>query len=195
MKLKELIDKIDIDAVIANDPGKCELHGLFELFDIEHYINYDKADEQDRLFSGHIITWCCTDSWVGLRVYVFDREVVALSTQVGRKYDQVFSWVSPDAYNKVKQFCQSLIEQQESEFDLINFEEEIEDTYTIYYSGGLIPHIHKTANLNGEVVKVIGNANKSDYISKKVNIEHGDGSITVENIESLKFPLMLTKEH
>lgn len=126
MKLKELIERIDVDAIIADECSTILERSIFYAVGVDTAdLNYDRLDEQRRLFCNHIITWYCTDSWVGLMVYVFDREVVALSKQIGRKYDREFGWVSQDAYDKVKEFCYSFIEQEKDEARIIDFEEDM----------------------------------------------------------------------
>lgn len=195
MNLKELIQKIDIDAVILDDRIKDGIDDLFRTFNIHYDVVYSKVDEQTRLYGSYISASYCTDTWIGLKVYVFDREVVAFSFQKGRKYDKEFIWVSRELYNVTKEFCRSFLENPEDEITLISDDVIInDDGYKLHFASDLIPQrFHQTAMLNAESVVIVGQTNPKDYISHNVNIRHQDGTETVERIDDLIFPYRLLK--
>lgn len=103
MTIKDLIGKID-----KND-DKCQ--GLADLDNFAQELVCDCS--WNETFEAHmkkywIHSWYCTDQWVGLAAYFFNDEFVCVSTQVGRKYDEDFEWVSQEAANKVRDFIISL---------------------------------------------------------------------------------------
>jgi hypothetical protein len=63
------------------------------------------------VFSPHH-SWICTDTGVGLRFYFLGNECVCASYQSARKSDEVFEWVSQEAFDKVKTLVLRLINQQ-----------------------------------------------------------------------------------
>jgi hypothetical protein len=189
MKVKELITKIDIEAV------KRSTISCFDLVDelmLDTRVSYDAIEDQTRLFSGFVSVHYCTDTWVGLKIYVFDDEVVAFSSQVGRKCDKVFYWVSEESYKEVKAFCLTLCEpEEEGGINLINMEGDVssEDGYRLNFSEQMISHIHTTAKIDGEAVKVNGDADPTNrYLSNTVLVEYPDGMVVKEEIGKLLFP-------
>lgn len=191
MKLADLISKIDIEKVVQTRPN---IYNLLEEFDLTYRYSYDKADAQDRFFSEYVSVAYCTDTWVGLKVYVFDREVVAFSSQIGRKYDEVFHWVSREAYNKVKEFCLSFVILVEDSINLIDDEEIADEGYTLHFSGELISNIHKTAKLNGEVVNVVKDGDPKNSISREVVVQGFGDMVSEVRIDHLVFPYLCLKE-
>ena len=200
MKVKELISKIDIEAV------KKSTISCFDLVDelmLDTRVSYDAIEDQTRLFSDFVNVHYCTDTWVGLKVYVFDDKVVAFSLQTGRKSDKVFYWISEESYKEVKAFCLTLCEpEEEGGINLIDMEEDVssEDGYRLSFSGQMIPHIHTTAKIDGKSVLVKGDADPTNrYLSKTVWVEYPDGSTpnrfhwVKEEIEKLLFPYRLLK--
>lgn len=195
MKIKELIERIDVEAVIQDDKlchsGFRDV--IYEL-QLDDRVGWGENVKQDRLFGAFVRVHYCTDTWVGLRVYVFDKEVVAFSAQPGRKSDLKFSWVSREAYNKVKSFCESFAEPQEDNILVIDDGVEIGEGYRIEFSGQLIPHIHTTARFGKDIVSVLRDANPRDIISDMVTIRYPDGTVGDVKVGCLIFPELLLKE-
>ena len=44
--------------------------------------------------------WQCTDSWVGIRLYFYEGEFVAVSSQSARKSHENFDWKDKESYFK-----------------------------------------------------------------------------------------------
>jgi hypothetical protein len=194
MKIKELIGKIDIEAV------KKSTISCFDLVDelmLDTSVSYDSIEEQTRLFADFVSVHYCTDTWVGLKVYVFDDDIVAFSSQVGRKYDEVFYWVSEEVYKRVKDFCLSMCRMERENINLCYMDNDVssEEGYRLNFSGEMIPHIHTTAKIDGETVKVNGYADPTNhYLSNTVWVEYSDGRVVKEEIGKLLFPYRLLKE-
>lgn len=191
MKLSDLVSKIDIDKVAKTNN---HIYNLLEMFGVDYCCYHDKVDAQDRLFSEYVSVSYCTDTWVGLMVYVFDGEVVAFSSQIGRKFDEEFYWVSREVYNKVKEFCLSFARVEEDLINIIDDEEIDDEGYKLHYSGEIVHNIHKGAKLDGEVVNIVKNADPKDYISNRVIVICSDDKLIDVRIDHLVFPYLCLKE-
>lgn len=81
----------------------------------------------DRIQQKYIASWICTDTRVGLSVYFFDGEPVAVSGQSGRKSREQVEFLSLDAAGRVRNYLESLIPPENRiEPSLVNLEEEID---------------------------------------------------------------------
>lgn len=149
MKLKDLINRVDKQEKFKD---KIYIGSIAEELFNENISNYD---DQDRLVAYFVGSWYCTDTFVGYRVYFFDNEPVAVSSQTGRKMDEVFEWVSQEAFKKVKDYIYSFKEAAEEEQAvLLNPDEEV-STYKIMFNSQLFDY-HKGIPLyNGEKVKIV----------------------------------------
>lgn len=65
--------------------------------------------EQDRITSYFFASWICTDTVVGYRVYFFDEVPVMISTQLGRKSDEEYGWLSVEYAKQLKEYLLSLL--------------------------------------------------------------------------------------
>ena len=77
------------------DPSK-----LLNELGINHYINSDVPE----LECYWAITWICTDTAVGLRLYYLNDKFVAISYQSSRKGDEIFEWVSEQIWKDTRNF-------------------------------------------------------------------------------------------
>jgi len=84
------------------------------------------------------VNWLCTDDVVGIRAYYFQDELVAISSQPGRKYGEEFEWVSKEAYQKVRQYVADAIAKKEPDiepklidfdFDMSSYQSRIDNPY------------------------------------------------------------------
>lgn len=62
----------------------------------------------DRMSRVPVHEWMCTDTMVGLYVYFFDNEQVAMSYQPARKSDVTITWFSEEKAKEVKDFIVTL---------------------------------------------------------------------------------------
>ena len=60
------------------------------------------------LYSQFIFSWYCTDTWVGVRAFYLNEELVCVAYQLGRKYDSTFHWVSQETKTKTRDYLNSL---------------------------------------------------------------------------------------
>lgn len=86
-----------------------------------------------RLKSHWLITWWGDDQIVGVRVYYLDDEPVAYSVQRGRKCDEDFTFVSPEAVERLRAFLMQCAEPDTDNLQYIDSDEEIDDTYTVVH--------------------------------------------------------------
>lgn len=198
MNFKELIKNIDIPAVIQQDSGsKIGVYHVLRELELDSYYDCSKADSQNRLFGAYLSAKYSTDTWVGLMVYVFDSEVVALSQQIGRKWDREFYWVSREQYNKVKEFCNSLLQQDADSITIIEYDKDIIDGYTLQFASELIDAYHKfhsSGTIDGESVTVVGDVHPIYYLSKTVMVQYSNGDLAITALEKLKFKYSFLKE-
>lgn len=91
------------------------------------YFGFDMGewDDCEEMKCYFLISWYCTDSWVGVRAYFLNGEFVAISSQIGRKYDQEFEWVSKEAYYKVKEYIASKTLLSKIDIPIIDYEQDI----------------------------------------------------------------------
>jgi hypothetical protein len=153
--------------------------------------------EQERFVAYFVGSWYCTDTFVGYRVYFLDDEPVALSSQLGRKSDENFEWVSLEAYNKVFQFAKTFMDEPEPNITFCNLDEdlaEIGDGYSIKYNSQLFDYHLTIPKLNGEPVTIIEKHKGNDYNAEGqyepslVLIERQDGSKQCIEVGDLTFP-------
>lgn len=141
--------------------------------------------EQDRLKCFWIGNWCCTDTFVGYRMYFFDDEPVAFSTQSGRKSDEVFHWFSLDLATTVKHYLLSLHEDVLS-IDVCDINEDIGDSFKISFNSQILNKEHIT--FNGEQVKIIERIKNKPYgIDTALKILFPNGNTQEVEIEELDF--------
>jgi hypothetical protein len=160
MKLKEIIAKVDkTNPKLKEEPS---WEALAQDLRVEGLYNSDDI----RLTSYWMKIHYCTDTWVGWKAYYLDNELVCISEQVGRKWDEEFEYVSKESAKKLKEYLISLV-QKEDEFDnltIMNEDEEHSDKYSIEYSSQIMGRFHKTGLYlpTNEEVEIIKTFN--DYV-------------------------------
>ena len=111
MKLIDIINKIDT----SKKDSWVSLQNIAKQVGI-----YDYCDGQDsKLQSYFYRKWYCTDTYVGGRVYFLDDLPICVSFQTGRKSDEIFRWISKDAFNWTRTYLLTLVEEDILEYDLI----------------------------------------------------------------------------
>lgn len=89
-----------------------------------------------RLISYPVETWLCTDTIVGMNSIFLDDEWVGYSMQTGRKCDRFFYWKDKESLKKVKEYCLSLLDEEEWNFELAIEGQIAEDFKKLeYYTG------------------------------------------------------------
>lgn len=181
MKLIEISNKID-------KSNRNESYVDVTDFTREFQYDFDYI-EQDRLKAYWIGNWYCTDSYVGYRMYFFDGEPVAISSQLGRKSDEEFEWFSEELALKVRDYLISLMIKKEVQlnFDICDPNEEIGDGYKIQFNSQILNPEH--ACYNGEPVKILERIKETpDWgIDKELKVQLPSGEVTQMNINDLTF--------
>lgn len=159
MKLRELIEKIDkTNPRLRDDTNFYKLGSIFNL-DLYFYNN----EGNDRLKCYWMQTWLCTDSWVGWRAYFLDDELVAVSSQLGRKCDEEFELV-PEKIKILKEYLETLVENPlRDDYDLINLDEEVGDDYGVEFQSQLLDIFHEKGMYEGQEVTVKRIKGVNDY--------------------------------
>lgn len=113
--IKEALDKL-----IKSDEYEerwISLDDLCKEFEIYDYVEQNQDSPRFRVYFLH--KWYCTDSWVGYRAWFLDEELIAVTQQVGRKYDEEFHWVSKEAFEKAFDVIMSLHKKKEFHIKLM----------------------------------------------------------------------------
>lgn len=142
--VRKVIESIDLEKHGQKVHGNEDLSAVFG---IHEYIEFD-----ERIKMVFVRPHYCTYSWVGVRAYFLDGEFVAISTQIGRKWDEEFEFVSNEAAMKVKNYVLSFVEEPQYNISIAdNLDAEIDDFYTVQYTDQIL---HKHGVYQGERVAI-----------------------------------------
>lgn len=140
MKLKDIIANLD-----KSDQNT----EWVDLEDMMSEVNYNSSgfawdvkqdSDNPRLKCYWIANHLCTDTWVGLRAYFLDDQLVCCSRQSGRKCDEHFEWVSVETKTQVREYIKSL-DISEEEWDapsILDMEEDWGVGYPIKFTGQML---------------------------------------------------------
>jgi hypothetical protein len=112
-------------------------------------------DEQTRLKCYWVGNWCCTDTYVGYRMYFLDDEPVAFSIQSGRKCDEDIKWFSKELFIKVRRYIFELVanEAEDLKVATCDINEDVGTGYKIQFNAQVLNW--ENARLNGEKVTIV----------------------------------------
>ena len=187
MLLKEVIARVDKDKKNQQDIHLCDLEELLcSEFGISMSLDYDKANT--RVTAYWLAYWYCTDTWVGFRVYFLDDEVLAVSYQKGRKWEEAFTFVSKELKDEFKEYILSFAIKNETKeikkyyLDLeqdmqngisVSFASELMATH-VFYKDELCKIIYpKGTNKNGQEYDQMYRYNFDDNESIKIELSDG----------------------
>lgn len=186
MKIKELIKHLD-----KSEQNNC----MVDTMEIGEEFNLDiPYVSQTRLISYWVGNWCCTDTWVGYKLYFFEDEPVAFSSQTGRKSDEIFHWFSLDVAKKVKDYLLSLLIEEEVplQVKICDLEEDVGDSFKIAFNSQILKK--DRILYQGEQVTLLETlTNKPHGISTLCKIQLPNGQIKEVEIEKLDFGYHVTK--
>ena len=153
--------------------------------DIIHH-NYEKPVS---LSTNHLKQWYCTDTWVGIDVIYLNNHPVAVTKQIGRKWNVNIYFLSEEAKNSVKDYLISLYNNQEDYVDYLtedDLNEEMGDYFKIEYASQVL---YKTAWLNGEQVEITQKPRNlnNNFNLHTVAIKHKDGVEEWVDVRELDF--------
>jgi len=89
---------------------------LLNQFEIYEYL---EVNDDKRMYKKWFKSWICTDTEVGIAVYLLDDEVMCISYQPYRKSDENFWFVSEESVGKLHDYFLSLIRKERPKFKLI----------------------------------------------------------------------------
>lgn len=184
---------------IANRIDKSERNedwiDITSLAQDEFNISLYDYPQQSRLKCYWVSKWCCTDTYVGIRIYFLDDKAVGISKQDARKSDEYINWFSKEAAIKVRDFILTLFceKEEEEEFNLCDINEDIGDNYTINFNNSII-HRHK-ATYNNEPIEILERIRETpDWgIDTMLKVKLPSGEITEVNIKELRFKFNLNE--
>lgn len=187
MKLRDIIEQID-----KTQTSSVEARKIFNAVDLSYSYDIDDDKLEERLRAYYVHKWYCTDTWVGYMLYFLDDEFVATSLQTARKNDTNFKFASKEAFEKVRKFLETLSVPPESEYDLVDLEDVIDEEQPVHFSGEILsPYV----NYKGQKVQVVNRRLEGDWMYQNHNIEvkHEDGSTSVVKVEDITIPICLDK--
>ena len=188
MKIRDIVNKVDKSSQFEDSVS------LVDFASSEFDLQIDYYENQKRLTSYFIGSWYCTDSFVGHKVYFFDDEPVAVSSQTGRKMNEEIEWISAESYNKVREFVLTFLEHKDPNITLCDLDEELGESYKIEFHGQLFSYHKDIALYYGNKVKIIechkGNEfnDKKQYEPSLVKIKLSDNSEKWLELKELDFP-------
>lgn len=174
MKLIDAINKVDRSP--KNTHNSC-ISEFCDALEITDSLGWSDVFSK-RVKQHYLIKWYCTDTWVGTCVYYMDDKPIAVSTQFARKSDTNYHFISEEAADKVLTFIRSLEKEDRvhHQRSLIEEDQEIDDTYSVGFSGQLLT---KVGAFNGRKCTVVKEV-KDGYISKRIIISFDDDHTTQE---------------
>lgn len=192
MKLIDLINNVDK----SEQNEETSIRWNLELFCNE--LNYSanswslkQPDDNIRLKCYWAANHCCTDTYVGIRLYFLDDQFVALSTQAGRKCDEHIEWKDKSSAMNVLSYIRSIDDPEEiQEFNSMDLEEEMGDGYPIGYTGQMLV---KEVLYNGELVTVIKDKSECYTNFHNIVIRTGAGEEKTIDVRDILVPWYVKK--
>jgi hypothetical protein len=179
MKLKEVIEKID-----KSKENECWV----ELTEIASEIGLNDYgyDNEERMKSYFYISWLCTDTRVGAKVYFLDDEAVCVSYQPARKADEHFEWISQEAFEKVRNYILNLI--STPNVSVVDLEQEVEEFFSVEFSEQMLT---KKAIYNSLPVEIVERYSYGDKW-KQTLIKFSDGKKELVTTKDIQIPIYTT---
>ena len=154
-----------------------ELYGLMREFGLSNNdFDYSKFYDDEKFKEYLVIPRYDSDYYIGLSAVYFDGELVGSSLLHGRKCDTEYSWISLEAFNKVKAYAETLVLEDELKPDIISaedLEEETAPTFKISFSSCLLT---KRGIYQGKECNV---QRTSGFLSKDLIITDDEGASRV----------------
>lgn len=153
ISLRQIINGIDKDKTPKGDVSLeylCQAAGV-DFYNIDETTFYQ--DSNKRISSYFVRPHYCTDTWVGVQAHFLDNELVAVSTQVARKANEDYFFVSNEAAEKVKQYLLSFLVEKTMHYNLIDLDSELyNEKYSVFYNTNIL---HRFGWYNGEKVEIV----------------------------------------
>lgn len=182
MKIKDLIENFDK----KDEDHSFDMETISEALDYTPYALYlSQVEGNERLKCYWAGKHCCTDTWVGVRLYYLDDVFVCMSYQTARKQDEEFLWVNQEAALKVRSYCMELDETRIFSVDEIDFEEEIGDGYTVEYTGQLLD---KSVVYQDQIVEVVKDSHDNHTNFHTITIKNQEGVLIDVDVRDVYVP-------
>ena len=179
MKLKEVIEKIDKSK--ANEHW-VDLQKIASEVGLNDYV----YDSEERIKSYFYISWLCTDTHVGAKIYFLDDEAVCVSYQSARKADEHFEWISQEAFEKVRNYILNLI--STPNVSVVDLEQEVEEYFNVEFSMQMIA---KKAIYNGVQVDIIERYHYGDKCQQTL-VKFPNGKKELVTTKGIQIPIYTT---
>ena len=128
---------MNIDKIIAEiDKSQMnyDFYDMFNLFEeLELGIHNINEPENIKISFCYYWSWMCTDTYVGIRVWYYNNESVAISFQPYRKSKETFYWINKYCFDKVYKYVLSLCENQFEYLTIQEMPDIIEQAKSIDY--------------------------------------------------------------
>lgn len=128
MNWQQLINQLHDN--ITNGTAKpsiwADTDSLCEAIEVNsYYLDSDDLETiEQALKEYYVVDWICTDTRVGLSVYMLFGEVVAVASRPARKSDKVVEFISIGTHDRVRTFLQSFL--PEDAVDVVNLTVDID---------------------------------------------------------------------
>ncbi|AJD93044.1 hypothetical protein JMA_37260 (plasmid) [Jeotgalibacillus malaysiensis] len=187
MKIREIIEQVEKS---EQTESWVDVNEVAE----ELGLGYGDYGSPERLSSYYFGSWTSTDETVGYKVYYLDQKPVAISTQTGRKSDEIFYWLSQAVVKEVRSYIISLIKENEDSFriKIANLEEEIGNGFKIHYYGDI--NRFKNVSLNETPVEVMKPVPEPYGLGNRVIVQLPDGTEMEVEMNELTFGYFLKEE-
>lgn len=186
---RDVLARVDKSAENATHMDPDDLCQVLRL-DSFDYSAYQKFNE--RVVGYWVTRWQCTDTWVGVTVYCLDGEPFAIGSKMARRQTEHYQFVSKAAMALVREFVLSLFDDQESpEVDLLDLDEEIEDTYHVNYASQIIDRegFHEGKSCTVHEIK-----ESARLATESLVVKFEDGSKLEVPVKEFKLPIRIVDE-
>lgn len=190
MRLKDIIKNLDRSEDNHEDSVYWNLQNLVTELDLDCW---DVQQDNPRLQCYWIANHICTDTWVGIRAYFLDNTFVCLSTQEGRKCDEVFKWKDLMSFKNVREYVISLQECKEMDLpsDFLDIEEEFGEGYPIEFTAQCLK---KDVLWKGKEVTIVKDSDSGYTNLHTITIEEKETSRQVDiDVREILVPWYTTK--
>jgi len=132
--IKDLIELVKNQNIVPGDTyvssvSDADISIFMDMFDIP-YCNWN-SEFSNRVKQHWVKSWICTDTRVGISLYSFDGEFIAISCQRARKSDEEIFFFNKEHGIALKKYCLEIYESTyDSDFPVISIDADASDIIT-----------------------------------------------------------------
>lgn len=190
------LDKIFVLDAARRVEKTCHNESNIDTEDLERAVGLNPTYRDDvedfckRIKAYYIIKWQCTDTWVGLSAIFLDDELVAVSSQEGRKFDANIEFVSEEAARKIY-----VLLSPQFELKSVSMLDQKEMTYTMYnveYGAELLVN---EGFYQGKKVTVVEKYHSYEDIDRwrTIIVKNEDGKCETISVGQFFIPIHITE--